>query len=140
MLFHPLYTFLSFNLMVPFMCCWIPLDDLNMRMDFFPIEVIKLFERVSEAEENILIKGVCLQFQRVDLKFPLISRVQTAHNWEPSFQEPDKAFVMQEFFMTQSSPDQTHLASTRSRIHLGPHNAQLLHQQQVDSGLLAQQP
>lgn len=51
--FHPLYTCLPFNLMVPFMGCLIPVDNLIGWMDiFFPTEVIRVFERVSQAEKH----------------------------------------------------------------------------------------
>lgn len=62
MLLHPLYTFLPFDLMVPFMCRLIPVDNSNTCgwIFFFPIEVIRLFE-IVQAEEYILIKGFCFQ-------------------------------------------------------------------------------
>lgn len=67
MLLPPLYTCLPFNLMVPFMCCLIPVDHLNMWMDFFsPIQVIRLFE-IVQVVEYILIKGFCFGYKEPTL-------------------------------------------------------------------------
>lgn len=74
---------------------------------FFLKEVIRMFERVSQAEECALIKGFCFQLYRADLKSPFLPLVQTAHNWECSLQEPEKPFSMRSFSIQSSQAHRT---------------------------------
>ena len=46
-----------------------------------------------QVDKYILIKDSVFNYKKVKLKYTLLPMVQTAHNWEISFQEPEKAFV-----------------------------------------------
>lgn len=114
MLFHSLYSFLPFNLMLLFMWCLIPVGNLNMWMGFFSHKVIRVSQIVSQTEECILIKGFCFHLRRANLKsfLLLLPMVQTAHNWECFLQKLEKALVREFYYieLTEPGPSSTFMA------------------------------
>lgn len=110
MLFLPLYTYFALYSQGPFHVLFDSSRQFECVDGFFPTEVIRMFERVSQAEEYLLIKGFCFHLQRADLK-SLLPMVQTALNWESSLQEAKKPFVMQRFLLHRAQ-------GTRSTQHL----------------------